>query len=218
MKPIVIYGAGGQGREVLMLIRQINENHHEWNPIGFIDDQVAANEVVNGLFVLGNIDYLNTMTDEIYVVIAMGYSGIRKMAFEKIHNKKVVFATLIHPSVQIAPYQYCSIGEGTVITAGNILTVNISIGKHVLLNIHSTIGHDAVIEDFVSIMFGCNISGNVTIKEGAFLGSGTAVLNGLTVNEGATSGAGTVIINNVPAHATVVGVPAKQINQSVFKQ
>ena len=38
MKNIVIIGAGGVGREVSLIIQQINELEQTWNLLGFIDD------------------------------------------------------------------------------------------------------------------------------------------------------------------------------------
>ena len=38
MKDIVIFGAGGFGREVACLLNRINKQTSTWNLIGFIDD------------------------------------------------------------------------------------------------------------------------------------------------------------------------------------
>jgi len=38
MKNIFIYGAGGVGREIILLINDINEVKNKWNILGFIDD------------------------------------------------------------------------------------------------------------------------------------------------------------------------------------
>ena len=106
------------------------------------------------------------------------------------------------------------VGEGTIICAGSILTVNIVIGRSVHINLDCTVGHDVVIEDFATIAPGTHISGNVTIKRGAHIGTGANIINGtpdrpLVIGEGAVVGAGACVIRDVPAFTTVVGVPAR---------
>jgi|SRR6185437_4837995 len=211
MKPIAIYGAGGLGREVLMLIRQINENQEEWKPIGFFDDNVPEGKIVDGLPILGNIDQLNSTKNELYLVIALGDPRIKKSLFQKITNPAIKFATLIHPFVQLKPYQDFRIGEGSVIASGNTITVDVGIGSHVLVNLNNTIGHDVVIEDFVSVMPGCNISGHVLIKEGVYIGTGSSIINDVTIGTNAIIGAGAVVLNDISENITAVGVPAKAV-------
>ena len=60
------------------------------------------------------------------------------------------YVNLIHPNVRIS--QYVKMGHGNIICAGNILTVNIKLGNHVILNLDCTVGHDAIIGDYSTIL------------------------------------------------------------------
>jgi len=53
----------------------------------------------------------------------------------------------------------------------------------------------------------------VTIKEGAFIGSGVTLVSGITVGKNARIGAGSVVISNVKDGETVFGNPAAPIKK-----
>lgn len=212
MKKIAIIGCGGFGREVKMLIDQINAVNRKWEFIGFFDDGHAKDSIVNGYPVLGSIKELNTYNDtaELYLVLAIGSPLAKKNIIGQLDNPAIRFATLIHPSVQIGNDDV-SIGEGCIITAGVVITVNIKIEKHVILNLSCTVGHDTVIRQYASFMPSVNISGEVEIMEGVYVGTGAKIINQLTIGEWTTIGAGAVLAKSLPARCTAVGIPAKPI-------
>lgn len=208
MKDIVIIGAGGFGREVAWLIEDINNVKEEWNIIGYVDDNVSAKEEnLNGYELVGDIDWL--MDQSYYVVSAIGNPIVNKKIVDKLATSRNKYATLIHPSVICS--NTSSIGEGSIICAGNIITVNASIGKHVIINLDSTIGHDAIINDYTVILPSVNISGHVNLERGVSVGTGSAIIQGLTIGKNSIIGAGSVVVKDIPANCTAVGAPAKPI-------
>ena len=72
MKNLMIVGAGGVGREVSLIVRQINDLEPTWNMIGFIDDNIDNwGKVINGYSVIGGVDSLDFFAEDNYVVIAI---------------------------------------------------------------------------------------------------------------------------------------------------
>jgi sugar O-acyltransferase (sialic acid O-acetyltransferase NeuD family) len=211
MKELAIYGAGGFGKEVAMLVEQINAAASTWKLIGFFDDGLPKNTVVNGYICLGGVDELNRLNQNIGIVLAIGDPRIKIKIWSRINNLYIYYPSLIHPNVQMGAKDYVTIGEGCIITAGNLITVNIIIGKHVILNLACTVGHDVFVDDFSSLMPGVNISGGVQIATGVFIGTGAKIINHLKIGENAIIGAGAVVIKSIPANCTAVGVPAKPI-------
>lgn len=211
MKKIAVFGAGGFGREVLALINDINCLYHQYQVIGFYDDGISKGTDVNGFSVLGGINELNNVKEEISVVLAIGNPVTKKTILNKIINPLVDFPTIIHPSVMIGDREWVSIGRGCIICGGTIITTNIEIKNFVILNLSCTVGHDTVIGDYSAFMPSVNISGEVKIGECVYVGTGAKIINQLRIGEGTIVGAGAVVAKDLPANCTAVGVPAKVI-------
>lgn len=210
MKKIAIIGAGGFGREVKMLIDQINAVSQQYEFIGYYDDGKENGILINGFPVLGKVSELNSVTEEVSVALALGNPVYKKNVVNLVANPKVTFETLIHPSVLIGNDEV-SIGKGTVICAGNIITCNISIKDYVTLNLACTIGHDTIIENYVSLMPGVNVSGEVVLEEAVYVGTVAKIINQVSIGNNTTIGAGAVVSKSIPENCTAVGIPAKPI-------
>lgn len=211
MKDLYIIGAGGFGREVAWLVGRINQVEATWNIKGFIDDNTSIQgHMEDGYSVMGGTDYLLEQQKEIWVVCAVGLARVRKNIIEKLQsNPNIRFATVIDPSVILS--DRVKIGEGTIICAGTILTVDITIGNHVIINLDCTLGHDDVIEDFVTIYPSVNVSGNVLVETCVELGTGMQIIQGKKIGKESILGAGAVVVKDIPEKCTAVGSPARVI-------
>ena len=210
MKDIAIFGAGGLGREIALLVQQINEASPTWNLLGFYDEQHFSKDI-DGFPYLGSVKELNAVSAELFLIIGIGNCKFKRQVFEKIDNPNIRFPTLIHPSVQLRDFQFCNIGEGTVIAQNVVITTNVTVGKHVLVSPASTLAHDVEIADFCSLMFAVNMAGNVKLHKGVYIGTNATVIQLLEVGENSIVGAGAVGSRSLPANCTAAGLPARII-------
>jgi sugar O-acyltransferase (sialic acid O-acetyltransferase NeuD family) len=211
MKDICIYGAGGLGKEIYGLIMAINREMPTWNIVGFYDDAYPRKEQCMDLPVIGDLNDLRQSPAAPHLVMAIGDPAVKQKVIEALKGQDLGFPILIHPSATIELPDSVHLGEGCIIAAGVRMTVDIDLGRHVLINLNATIGHDTSVEDFCSIMPSVNIAGNVHLSQCVFVGAGASVINGLLVGPNTVIGAGSVVIRDVPGDSTVAGVPAKPI-------
>jgi sugar O-acyltransferase (sialic acid O-acetyltransferase NeuD family) len=211
-RPLIIVGAGGLGREVLVLLRQLNEAGANWDMRGFYDDQPPTEPTVAGLPYLGTIEALNQVAEPLAVAVAVGSSASRATVVGRLTSAQLSFPVLVHPGVRLAAYQRLALGAGCLIQQGCILTCDITLGRFVLLNLGCTVGHDAVLEDFCSLMPHVNIGGGAQLGAGTYLGTNATVIQAVRVGAGATVGAGAVVVRDLPAGVTAVGVPARSMS------
>lgn len=208
MKKILIFGAGGFGREVQWLIERINHKEPRWQIEGYLDDGVEPGTRINGYSVLGGMERLKEYEGSAAVVCAVGSAATRKKIISMIKEKgNFEFPNLIDPDVQMSSAS--SMGEGNIICAGNILTVNIQISDFVILNLSCTVGHDAVLESFVTVYPGVNISGCTRLEQGTEIGTGSKIIQGITVGRDTIVGAGAVVVRDLPSGCVATGIPAK---------
>ena len=211
MKDLIIFGASGFGREVAWVVERINKANLTWNLLGFMDDDDSIQDsVINGYKVLGKTGDVKEYPDAFFVC-AVGASRVREKIIKnmKMVNPNIKFGTVIDPSVEIS--DLVKIGEGTIICAHTIITVNISIGNHVIINLDCTIGHDAILNDFVTLYPSVNVSGITNIGHAVELGTGMQIIQGKCIGDYSIVGAGAVVVKDIPEKCTAVGSPAKPI-------
>jgi len=206
--PLAIVGAGGFGREVAWLADDINQDKPTYDFIGFVDDTTTSTP--EGYPVLADTArWISDGRTDVHLVCALGDPVARWKVVRRLSAGGFQFATLIHPTVKRS--RHVRIAPGGMICADNILTTNIDIGAHALLNLDCTVGHDSHLADYISMMPGVHISGDVTTEIGAYFGTGAVAINGVRVGAWSVIGAGAVVSSDIPRSMIAVGVPAKPI-------
>ncbi|GAA5163836.1 acetyltransferase [Viridibacterium curvum] len=205
MMDLVIVGAGGHGREVLQLVRDINAVKPTWNLSGFVDDAWTAPRELAGVPVLGKPDWLQGRSCA--VTVAIGSPAVRRKVVQRLMAAGVRdFATLVHPEARIGAR--VTIGAGSMIAVAAVVTTDVRLGQHVLVNTAAVISHDCEVADWGTLAPRATLCGAARLAEGAEVCAGATVLQGIEVGPWSRVGGGACVINPVGANETVVGVPA----------
>lgn len=210
MQDIVIFGAGGFGREIQWLIERINNCNKEWNILGYVDDGIQKDTDIDGYKILGGKQFLNNCVQKLAVVVAIGNVNIREKVIKDLcANDYLSFPNLVDPSVFIS--NRVRMGRGNIICAGTIITVDIVIGDFNIVNLDCTIGHDVMMNSFVTVYPSVNISGCAKIGSATEIGTGTQIIQGIEITDHVIIGAGSVVVKDAKEHGTYVGAPVRRI-------
>jgi sugar O-acyltransferase (sialic acid O-acetyltransferase NeuD family) len=189
---LALFGYGGHAREVAA---QIN------NSIDFFVDDEYSNEYTKPISIFN---------PEIYMMmVAISNPKHREEIVKKL-PKETRYFKFIHPTAQIFAKDV-EIGEGSFIGANSILTTNIKIGKHAILNRGNQIGHDTNIGDYFSAMPGAIVSGNVTIGDRVYVGTNSSIIENKSIYTDTIIGANNVVIKDILSSGVYVGTPVKKI-------
>ncbi|GAB3772253.1 sugar O-acyltransferase (sialic acid O-acetyltransferase NeuD family) [Nocardioides ginsengisegetis] len=203
---LVLVGASGLAREVLSVEHGRNE---AGRVVVLDDDPLTWGAWVSGACVVGGLERLLSF-EEAAVVVAVGSGAARSAIVRRLTamgTGTVRYARVVHPDVDVP--QSCSVGSGSIVLAGVVLTDSVTVGRHVVLMPNVTLTHDCRVADFGTISAGVALGGGVRVGHGARIGMNASVREGVSVGAGATLGMGSVLLEDLPAGETWVGVPAR---------
>ncbi|TDD82362.1 acetyltransferase [Actinomadura rubrisoli] len=207
MRDLVIFGAGGLGRETAQAVAALPG----WRLLGFAEDDPRRGQLVDGLPVLGGPKDVADMP-KVRLVVCTGSPrdyGSRERIVRRLGLPPDRYATIVHPAAWVSPSS--RIGPGSVVLAQTVLTASVLVGAHVAIMPHVTVTHDDVIEDHATIASGVRLGGSVRVRAGAYVGAGALVREGVTIGAGALVGMGAVVLGDVPPGEVWAGSPARRL-------
>jgi len=209
MDEIVIFGAGGFGREVAWIIEDINRVGKRFELLGFVDDDPQMKgRILNGYPVLGGIEYLERKRS-LGIALGLGLPVARHKVMRRLEHLDLKYPNLIHPSAYIGPG--VEFGIGNIVYIGCVLAPNCKLGNFCVLELKATVGHDAVLDDFASTAVGVDFGGYSHAAYGTYFGNHATVLPSIKIGAWTVVGAGAVVNRDLPENVVAVGVPARVI-------
>jgi acetyltransferase EpsM len=206
---IIVIGAGGHGQVVADVLLQAQANGEAWQAVGFLDDNAALHgQCFGSLLVQGGLSALPAITHEA-VILGIGDNRTRQELFVRLLRQGECFVTAVHPAAVVSPF--ATLGLGCVLVAGAIVNPGVVIGDNVILNTGCTVAHHSQVGAHSHLAPGTRLGGQVQVGEGALIGIGATVMPQRSIGAWSTVGAGAVVVKDVPAGATVVGVPARPL-------
>ena len=190
MKKVLI-GNGGHAREVMAQMGIKLEC--------FVDEEYVDNET----------SPLSKLDPNIHIAMIVVANSKDRYDIAQRLPKETKFFSFIHPTALIM--NNVEIGDGSFIGAYSILTTNIKIGKHTILNRSNHIGHDCIIGDYFSAMPGAIVSGNVIISDIVYMGNNSSIREKLSIHSSSIIGMNSAVVKNISEPGVYVGVPAKKI-------
>lgn len=145
--------------------------------------------------------------------ILLTYPGVHAVFFHRIAH---FFVTRLH--LRLVARFISHVGR---LLTGIEIHPGASLGRRVFIDhgMGTVIGETAIVGDDCLLYHGVTLGGtgkekgkrHPTLGKGVVVGCGAAVLGNITLGDNVKVGAGSVVVTDVPADATVVGIPARMV-------
>ena len=206
---LAVVGARADGGAHMILDLVADGAPHE--VVAFLDDDPKLwGTAVHGIPILG------PPTDAAGAVAAGAEGGVvflgaprdRERVAGIVRAAGLDLPVLVHPRAYVAPS--ATLGCGTFVGAMATVSTGARVGELVIVAPTALVSHHAEVGDLAHLSPGCRIAGRARIGRRTFIGLGAMVVPERMVGDDAIVWAGAVVATDVPAGATVAGVPARQ--------
>ena len=167
MKKLLILGAGGYGKTIADVARQLGC----YSKIAFLDDIKAGMPGV-----LGTCEEFLTYADadtEIYP--AFGNNAARMLWMEKLLEQEIPVPKLVHPSAYVSPE--ATVEAGVTVLPLAVVNTGVTVKQGCIVNIGALIDHDTVVEEGCHLAPGAIVKAENRIPAGSKIDSGTVIEN-----------------------------------------
>jgi len=203
---IIIIGAGGFGREVLQWARDAWPEHSS-RIAGFLSaERDRLNHHAGSLEIIADPDFYEPQPGDA-LLLAIGIPIIRRKVAESLRSRGAEFLTLIHPTAIVAPTAV--IAEGSIVCPYAIVSDSARVGTFVLMNYHSSLGHDASAGDYAVLSPYATLGGHAHIGEDVFMGMHASIGPGRRIGSRSKVSANSCALADASPDSIIYGVPGR---------
>jgi sugar O-acyltransferase (sialic acid O-acetyltransferase NeuD family) len=196
-KRLALYGAGGHASEVIAQLKSMNYSISRI----FVDEQYVT-EAFSPISDFNPEEYL--------MMIPVSNSQAREKMVNKL-PKETEFFSFIHPTALLMDKNTIKLGVGSFIGAYSILTTDILVGDHAILNRGVHLGHGCRIGDYFSAMPSSVVSGDVKIGNKVYLATNSSVKEKITICDDVTIGMNSPVHHDILESGIYVGDNLRKI-------
>lgn len=207
--PGTLFLCGAGNSEGVRLALAVNQASPQWERIVLLDDDAGKRgERKLGVEVVGplsDLRHADRATDAAVNLVARTTAG-RRAVRERILAMGVPIAPMVSADVELGGvelasdviiYRHATLGPESVIREGAVVFMGAVVGHECVVGPGSVIAANAV------------LNARVLLDEGVYAGSSSTVIPEMRIGAWATIGAGSLVLQDVPAGASVLGVPAE---------
>lgn len=166
MKKLLILGAGGYGRTVADLARQLGC----YGSIAFLDN------LQTGEHILGTCDDYPRFAGEFHELYpAFGNNELRVRWLNRFLSEGIGVPTLVHPSAYVSPE--ANLDSGVVILPLAVVNTGVTVKTGCIINIGALVDHDCILEEGVHLAPGAIVKAENRIHAGSKIDSGMVIEN-----------------------------------------
>jgi acetyltransferase EpsM len=209
---VIMLGGSGIG----MIASSILDRIGGYNMLGFLNDVIPVGAEIGKYKkypVLGQSEDIHKIIKKYDARVFIAYIGMTKERettnkLEALGIPQDRLLSIIDPTA-IIPKGYCHIGEGSLICPLAQLSADTTLGNNCIMLPNSFVGHDSVLEDYVSIANNACIGANVRVGYGTHVGTNASTREKITIGKYSVVGMGSVILKDVPEGGVIIGNPGK---------